>query len=109
MCKCILIFFLMLKIFYLIIFYFCIIYFKKNKQQNETFSCLAVSQRKYLVALSSCVRWWWLVLLQPLRSATMDDLFSEPHQADECAQGAGDNKAALKTICKQVLSVEAQT
>lgn len=39
----------------------------------------------------------------------MDDLFSEPHQTDECAQGAGDNKAALKTICKQVLSVEAQT
>lgn len=92
----------MLKKIYLINFYFNILF-------KNTFTCLAVSQRKYLVSLPSCVRWWRLVLLQPLRSATMDDLFSEPHQADECAQGAGDNKAALKTICKQVLSVEAQT
>lgn len=38
----------------------------------------------------------------------MDYLFSEPHQADKCTEGAGDNKAALETICKQVLSVKAQ-
>lgn len=39
----------------------------------------------------------------------MDDLFSKPHQADECTQGAGDNEAALKTIGEQVLTVETQT
>lgn len=34
----------------------------------------------------------------------MDDLLSEPHQADEGAQSAGHHKAALETICKEVLS-----
>lgn len=37
----------------------------------------------------------------------MDYLFSEPHQADKCAQGACDNKAALQAIRKQVLSANA--
>lgn len=49
------------------------------------------------------------MLLQPLRRAAMDDLFSKPHQADERTQGAGDNEAALKTIGKQVLTAETQT
>lgn len=43
-------------------------------------------------------------MLQPLRSTTVDDLLSEPHQADEGAQSAGDHEAALETICKEVLS-----
>lgn len=38
----------------------------------------------------------------------MDYLFSEPHQADKCTQGAGDNKAALQAIRKQVVSANAQ-
>lgn len=63
----------------------------------------------YLMSLAGCIRWRRLVLLQPLRSAAMDYLFSEPHQANECTQGAGDDKAALKTIGEQVLTVETQT
>lgn len=34
----------------------------------------------------------------------MDNLLSQPHQADEGAQRAGDHKAALETVRKQVLS-----
>lgn len=43
-------------------------------------------------------------MLQPLRSTTVDDLLSEPHQADEGAQRAGNHKTALETVGKQVLS-----
>lgn len=39
----------------------------------------------------------------------MNYLFSEPHQTDKCTQGAGDDEAALKTICEQVLSEGTQT
>lgn len=61
------------------------------------------------MSLAGCVRWGRLVLLQPLRSAAVDDLFSEPHQADERTQGAGDDETALKTVGEQVLTVETQT
>lgn len=61
------------------------------------------------MSLAGCVRWLRLVLLQPLRGAAVDDLFSEPHQANERAQGAGDDEAALKTVGEQVLTVGAQT
>lgn len=44
-----------------------------------------------------------LLVLQPLRSTTMDDLLPEPHQADEGAQGAGHHEAALETISQEVL------
>lgn len=60
------------------------------------------------MSLAGCVRWGRLVLLQPLRSAAVDDLFSEPHQADERTQGAGDDEAALETVGEQVLTVERQ-
>lgn len=43
-------------------------------------------------------------MVQPVRSAAVDDLLSEPHQADEGAQSAGDHKTALETICQQVVS-----
>lgn len=54
--------------------------------------------------MPSCVLWWRLVLLQPLRCPTVDYLFPEPHQADKCTQGAGDDKAALQAVRQQVLS-----
>lgn len=38
----------------------------------------------------------------------MNYLFSQPHQADKCTQGACDHKAALQAICKEVLSANAQ-
>lgn len=34
----------------------------------------------------------------------MDNLLSEPHQADEGAESAGNHKTALEAVCKQVLS-----
>lgn len=30
----------------------------------------------------------------------MDNLLSEPHQADEGAQSTGNHKTALETVCK---------
>lgn len=38
----------------------------------------------------------------------MNDLFSEPHQADECTQGAGDDEATLQTVCEEVVSAGEQ-
>lgn len=34
----------------------------------------------------------------------MNYLLSEPHQAYKCTQSASDHKAALQTVCQQVLS-----
>lgn len=59
----------------------------------------------YLIGLSSSGR--RLVLLQPLRSSTVDDLLPEPHQADERTERAGDHEAALQTVGEQVLSAGA--
>lgn len=50
-----------------------------------------------------------LILLQPLRGATVYDLLPEPHQADEGAQRACDHKTAMKTVGQQVLSADGTT
>ena len=47
-------------------------------------------------------------LLEPLGAATVQDLFSQPHEADEGTEGACDNKTALETVCQQVVSATQQ-
>lgn len=38
----------------------------------------------------------------------MNDLFSEPHQADERTQSAGDHEATLQTVREEVVSAGGQ-
>lgn len=36
----------------------------------------------------------------------MDNLLSQPHQADESAECASDHKTTLEAVCKQILSAK---
>ena len=49
-----------------------------------------------------------VALLEPLRAATVKDLFSQPHETDEGTEGARDNKTTLETVCQQVVSATQQ-
>lgn len=45
-----------------------------------------------------------VIRVEPIRVASVKNLLSEPDEANEGTQRAGDHKAALKTVCDEVLS-----
>ena len=45
-----------------------------------------------------------IISLEPIRSSSMQDLFSQPHEANKCTQCTSHHKTALETVRYQILT-----